>query len=162
MKFCWFNLILILTLSVCAFGQEPVSRFGKLRIVVNEDTKHKLLLNEKGLFYYEGHALEIFKVFNGKDRDYVIVVANSGGIACPAKVVIIELFKSGEPRQSEMFGSCSDEINARFINGKVIVETPMYAAHPEQLSKTELKRRESSKEVYIWFQSRLSKSIKPR
>ncbi len=52
MKLCALIATLILTLSVFANGQEPVSRFGKLRIVVNVDTKHKLLLNDKGIAFW--------------------------------------------------------------------------------------------------------------
>jgi hypothetical protein len=160
MKLRGLGSLLMILLAVSAYGQD--SRFGKLRIEDTEETKHKLMLNNKGLYYYEGQSIEILNVFNGKDRDFVILGLNSGGMACPVKVAIIEIWKSGEHRQSESFGSCSDEIKSSFINGKVMVETPMYAPHPEQLSKAELKRRERSKEVYTWFQSRLAKAIKPR
>ncbi len=159
MKTIGFILLLML-LSVSADAQD--SRFGKLQIVSKEDTKHQLLLNNKGLFYYEGQSIEILNVFKGKSNDYVILALNSGGTACPVKVAIVELLKSGEFRQSEPFGSCSDDIKTTFINEKVMIETPMYAPHPELLSKAELRKRERLKEVYTWRQSRLAKIIKPR
>jgi hypothetical protein len=164
MKFIGFTLALVFTLSASAYGQEAqASRFGKLRVAHSEDNlKHQLFLDDKELFQYEGQSIEILEVFKGKAKDYLVVAANSGGTACPVQLVVIELLSSGKSRQSEAFGSCSDEIKTSFVNGRVIVETPMYAPHPELLSKRELKRRESLKEVYSWSQGRLIKSLKPR
>jgi hypothetical protein len=164
MKFIGFTLVLVLTLSASAYAQEAqVSRFGKFRIVDSEgNLKHQLYLDDKEVFQYQGLSIEILEVFKGKAKDYVVVAANSGGTACPVQLVIIELLGSGKSIRSAAFGSCSDEIKTSFLNGKVIVETPMYAPHPEFLSKRELKRRESLKEVYSWSQGKLLKRLRPR
>jgi hypothetical protein len=150
----------MLAFPISAYGQD--SRFGKFHISSTEDTKHQLLLDKKGLYYFEGQPIEILNVFKGKANDYVVLALNSGGMACPVKLAIVELLKSGETRQSETFGSCSDDIKVNFISVKVIIETPMYTPHPDQLPKAELKRRERMKEIYTWYQSRLAKAIKPR
>lgn len=164
MKFTGFVFVLFLTLSVSAYAQEEqASRFGKFRIVDSEgNLKHQLYLDDKEVFQYRGQSIEVLEVFKGKAKDYVVVAGNSGGTACPMQLVIIELSGSGKSVRSAAFGSCSDEIKTSFINGKVIVETPMYAPHPELLPKQELKRRERLKEVYSWSQGRLIKRLKPR
>lgn len=157
--------MLLLALSASAYGQEqPTSRFGTLELKDDDDDKlnHRLLFKGKEIFRYEGQSIEILGVLKGRSIDYVIVAANSGGIACPAQAVIIELSQTGQPKISESFGSCSDSIEASLINGRVVVETPMYVPHPEFLSKRELRERERSKEVYTWYQGKLSKRIVPR
>jgi len=50
----------------------------------------------------------------------------------------------------EEFGSCSDLIKAKLVDGRVIIETPTYTPHPEYFSKKELRKRNSAKEVYTW------------
>jgi hypothetical protein len=164
MKFIGFTFVLFLALSTSAYSQEAqASRFGTLRVVDTEgNLKHQLFLDDKEVFHYEGQSIEILEVFKGKAKDYLVVAANSGGKACPVQLVIIELSSSGKSGQSKTFGSCSDEVKTSFLNGKVIVETPMYAPHPELLSKRELKRRENLKEVYTWFQGKVVKRLKPR
>lgn len=162
MKLSGLITLLTLMLAVSVSAQEPVSRFGKLQIIDSDFTKHQLMFNDQELYDYDGVSIEILKVFNGIDKDFAIIALNSGGISCPMQVVIIELFKSGAHKESKEFGSCSDLIETKFLNGKVIIETPMYVPHPDLLTKTELKRMEKLKEVYTWYQGRLVKAIKPR
>jgi hypothetical protein len=135
-----------------ASGQEPyVSRFGVIQIKADEE-----------VFQYEAQSIEIAKILKGTDRDYIIVAINSGGIACPIQLVIIELSKSAQPKVSKDFGSCTETTSARLVNDRVIIETPSYAAHPELLSKKELRRRERTKEVYTWYKGKLTKRIESR
>jgi hypothetical protein len=148
-----------------ASGQEPyVSRFGVIQIKADEEgrLKHQLLFNGKEVFQYEEQSIEIAKILKGTDRDYIIVAINSGGIACPIQLVIIELSKSAQPKVSKDFGSCTETTSARLVNDRVIIETPSYAAHPELLSKKELRRRERTKEVYTWYKGKLTKRIESR
>lgn len=43
------------------------------------------------------------------------------------------------------------------------VSTPIYTPHPEMLSKKELRKRLTTKEVYTWYRGRLSaKTISSR
>ena len=158
MKLKILFLMLFLTPSASAYvRQEPSSRFGALEIKSDEDRlNHRLLLNGKAILQYEGQSIEVLSVLRGSGRDYAIVATYSGGIACPAQVVIIELYKGERYRKSEEFGSCSDLINAKLIKGRVIVETPTYTPHPDVMSKKELRKRQATKEVYIWYRGRLS------
>lgn len=165
MKITILLFLLFLTLSVSADGrQEPSSRFGVLEIKDDESRlNHQLLLNGKTLLQYEGRSIEVVRVLKGRGRDYAIVATYSGGIACPAQVVIVEIYQGGRHRKSEEFGSCSDLIKAGLINGRVIIETPTYTPHPETLSKKELRKRLTTKEVYTWYRGRLSeKTISSR
>lgn len=165
MKLTILFFLLFSTLSVSAYGQqEPGSRFGVLEIKDDESRLgHQLLLNGKVLLQYEGQSIEVLRVLKGRGRDYAIVATYSGGRACPAQVVLVEIYQGGRHRKSEEFGSCSDLIKARLINGRVIVETPTYTPHPEMLSKKELRKRLTTKEVYTWYRGRLSaKTISKR
>jgi hypothetical protein len=165
MKLTILFFILFLTLSVSAYGrQEPGSRFGVLEIKDDESrSTHQLLLNGKVLLQYSGQSIKVRRVLKGRGRDYAIVATYSGGIACPARVVIVEIYQGGRHRKSEEFGSCSDLIKARLISGRVIVETPTYTPHPEMLSKKELRKSLTTKEVYTWDRGRLSeKTISSR
>jgi hypothetical protein len=157
-----FLLVAVPFLSAAA-QEQHVSRFGVIEIKDDEDNlKHRLLLNGKEVFQYEGQSIDIANVLKGTDRDYIIVASNSGGIACPVQFVIIEVSKSAQPKVSKDFGSCSETTNARLVNDRVIIETPSYAAHPELLSKKELKRRQRTKEVYTWYKGTLTKRIASR
>lgn len=155
--------MMALALSASAYGQHPpASRFGVIEIKDDDQFSHRLLLNGKEIFQYEGLSIELFDVLKGRGLDYLIVKTNSGGIACPFQVVIIELYKSHEYKVCEEFGSCGEPSAARLINGRVIVETPMYpGAHPELLSKQEARRRERTKEVYTWYRGKLTKRVAP-
>jgi len=157
--------ILLSITFVSAFGQqdEAVSRFGKLNVETDEtdNSKHKLLFRGKQILEYEGLTLDIEKVLKGNNRDFVIVGENSGGIACPSQVVIVELNKAGVVKTSEEFG-CLPPEKTRLVNDKVVIEMGMYVPHPELFSKKDLRKAELTKEVYIWDQGRLSKKIAPR
>jgi hypothetical protein len=165
MKLTILSFTLFLTLSVSAYGRQvPGSRFGVLEIKDGESwLNRQLLLNGKVLLQYEGQSIEVLRVLKGRGRDYAIVATYSGGRACPARVVIVEIYQGGRYRKSEEFGSCSDLIKARLADGRVIVETPTYTPHPEMLSKKELRKRLTTKEVYTWYRGRLSeKTISSR
>ena len=101
-------------------------------------------------------------MLRGSGRDYVIVTKYSGGIACPVVIVVVEVDKSGPLAISEEFGSCSDLIKAKLINGRVIIETPTYTPHPEYFSTRELRKRNSTTEVSTWYKGKLSVRTVPR
>jgi len=156
-------LIAMLALAALAYGQEqPTSRFGTIEIDDSEDRfTHRLILNGKKVLEYEGLSVDVYTVLQGSGVDYLIVETNSGGIGCPFQVVIVELYKSGEARVGEPFGSCGEPDTARLIRGRVIVEMGLYTAHPDLLSKKELRRRERMKDVYTWYQGELTKKTVP-
>jgi hypothetical protein len=93
MTFTVLFLIVALTPSTTVYAQQPpISRFGVIEIKKDEDRlKHRLLLNGKEIFQYEGQSIDIVDVLNGRGIDYLLVGAYSGGIACPMQVVIIEV-----------------------------------------------------------------------
>src|SRR5215510_12545778 len=149
---------------VSAYGQESaVSRFGKLNIKTEEtgNVRHKLLFRGKRILGFDGHSMELKEVLKGNNRDFVIVVENSGGIACPSQVVIVELNKAGVVKTSEEFG-CVPPEKTRLVNDKVVIEINPYFPHPELVTKRELRRAERTIEVFTWDQGRLSKKIVPR
>ena len=163
MKSTLLFLVVALASSASVYKQEqPVSRFGVIEIRNDEDNlSHRLFLNGKEIFQYEGQSIEIVDVLNGRGLDYLIVGTNSGGIACPTQVVVIEVHKSGDYIVTEDFGSCNPPTKARVVNGRVIIDLPMYIPHPDLLSKKELNRRQRTKEVYTWYRGKLTKKIAP-
>lgn len=152
------SLVLIIVVSIVpVLGQQNVSRFGVIEIKNDDDQlRHKLLLNDKEIFQYEGQSIEIARVLNGSDRDYLMVSNYSGGIACPVQLVIVEIYKSGRHKISEGFGTCTDLFKVRLAQGRVIVEMPQYTAHPDVFSRKELRRRQRTKVVYTWYKGKLS------
>src|SRR5262245_14573869 len=105
-----------------AHGQEEtLSRFGKLIIKTDETDplKHKLFFKGKRILEYVGESLEIEERLEGNQRDFVIVVENSGGIGCPSQIVVVELDKSGVGKISDEFGTCLAPEAVRLVNDKV-------------------------------------------
>jgi len=156
-----------LILPASSFGQrQPASRFGALKLAEaeanNSRRQYRLLFNGKEILQLEGYPVEILSVLRGSDRDYVILTKYSGGIACPVVIVVVEVDKSGPLATSEEFGSCSDLIKAKFINGWVIIETPTYTPHPEYFSTRELRKRNSTTEVFTWYKGKLFVRTVPR
>lgn len=149
-----------LVLPASTYSQQLRSRFGALELKAKEESNEPraywLLLNGKEILQFKGYPVEILSVLHGTGRDYVIVTKYSGGIACPVVVVVVELSKSGPLAVSEEFGSCSDLIKAKLVKGRVIIEMSTYTPHPEYFSKTELRERNSTNEVYTWYKGKLS------
>lgn len=155
---------IFLLLPASTHSQERLaSRFGALELKQLDEDNHqyRLLFKGKDVLQLEGYPVEVLSVLRGVDRDYVVVAKYSGGIACPVVVIIVELSKSGLPTISEEFGSCSDLIKARVVDGRVIVEMPTYTPHPEYFSKKELRKRNSTKQVYSWYKRKLSMRTLP-
>jgi hypothetical protein len=140
-------------------GQAPgQSRFGELEVKNEENSLiHRLLLNGKEIYAYEGYSIEVAQVLRGKARDYVLVAAYSGGSACPAQYVILEIDgRLGLRNSSEEFGSCSDLPTARLASERVTVEMPLYAPHPDLRTQRKLRSLGQAKEVFTWYQGKLS------
>ena len=163
MKSTILFLVALAAFAPSAGQQQQNSRFGVIEIKDDDEDrlKHQLLLNGKEIFQYEGQSIEIANVLKGKDRDFLIVGTYSGGIACPVQFVIVEIHKSGVHKVSEHFGSCTEPTKVRFID-RVIIEMPAHIAHPDLLSKNELRRRKQTKEVYTWHLGKLTKRIVSR
>ena len=141
-----------------------MSRFGKLMSKSDETDrlKHRLLFNGNPILEYVGESLEIGETLRGNDRDFVIVVENSGGIACPSQIVIVELDKTGAVKTSEEFGTCLLPEVVRLVNDKVVIEMYPYYPHPELIPRKQLREAERTKEIFIWYQGQLSKKVVPR
>jgi hypothetical protein len=150
---------------VSAYGQEETNnRFGKLVIKTDEtdNLKHKLLFKGNQILEYMGESLKIEETLTGNDRDFVIVVENSGGIACPSQIVIVELDKTGVVKTSKEFGTCLPPEVVRLVNHRVVIEMFPYYPHPELIPRKQLREAERTKEIFIWYQGRLSKKVAPR
>jgi hypothetical protein len=158
-------ILLFLLLPASTYSQKRlVSRFGALDLkIAGEDSQqYRLLFNGKEILQLEGYSVKLLSVLRGDGRDYVIVTKYSGGIACPVVIIVVELSKSGPLAISEEFGSCSDLIKAKLVAGRAIIEMPTYTPHPEYFSKQELRKRNSTKEVYTWHKGKLSMRTLPR
>lgn len=154
-----FLVVALAPFALTAGQQQQISRFGVIEIKGDDEDslKHQLLLNGKEIFQYEGQSMEIANLLKGRDRDFLVVGAYSGGIACPVQFVIVEVYKSGTHKVSEQFGGCTEPTKVRLIIDRVIIEMPAHIPHPDLLSKTELRRRQRTKEVYTWYKSKLTK-----
>ncbi len=169
MALVWRRILLgaalLLASGVSAYGQaEVVSRFGKLMVQQDEadGLKHFLLFKDKKILEYEGHSLEIEEVLQGRGRDFVVIVEHSGGIACPAQMVIVELNASGGHTVSDEFGTCLPPAEVRLMGDKLVIEMSPYVPHPELISKRELLATERSKVVFTWYQGKLAERWLPR
>ena len=149
-------VIVIVGSFIAVSGQQNVSRFGVIEIKDNEEGRHKLLLNGKEIVQYKGQSIEIARVLKGGGRDYLIVGNYSGGIACPVQLVIVEIYKPGDHKVSEEFGTCTDLFKVRLVNDRVMVEMRQYTAHPDVFPKKELRERDRTKVVYTWYKGKLS------
>ncbi len=155
-------IILISLFLVCSpytYSQNEIaSRFGALDLKQSDEDSHqyRLLFNGKEVLQLEGYPVEVLSVLRGSGRDYVIVTKHSGGIACPVVIIVVELAKSGPLAISEEFGSCSDLIKAKLVKSRVIIEMPTYTPHPENFSKKEQRKGNSTKQVYTWYKGKLS------
>jgi hypothetical protein len=155
---------LFLILSTSTYSQKRLeSSFGVLDLKLVDDDSHqyRLLFNGKEILQLGGLSVELQSVLHGAGRDYIIVTKNSGGIACPVVIIVIELSKSGQFAISEEFGSCSDLIKAKLVKEQVIIEMPVYTPHPEYFSRKQLRKRNSTKEVYTWHKGKLSMRTLP-
>lgn len=147
---------------VPAYSQEVVvSRFGKLNVKTDEtdSLKHKLFFKGKLILEYVGASLEIEEVLEGDGRDFVIVVENSGGIACPSQIVIVELDKAGAVKTSDEFGTCLPPEEVNLLNDKVVIVMYRYYAHPELIPGRQLREAERTKEIFTWYQGQLSRKV---
>src|SRR5262245_33968704 len=159
-------LFCIIALTPCAvtYGQQqPVSRYGMVEIKDDDDRlKHRLLIDGKEVFQYEGESIQIVDVLKGTGVDYLVVGAYSGGIACPMQVVIVEVNKSGEHNVSKEFGACTEPTKTTLVNGRVTMQMPSHIPHPELLSKKELRTRQRTTEIYTWYKGKLTKKLLTR
>lgn len=137
-------------------GKEATTRAGTLTIRKDGERGDALYLNEGKIS--EGYSQEIVKVLNGRNADFVLVASYSGGIACPATAIIMELHGPKKYRISEEFGSCSDIMAARLEGDGVVVEMPAFTGHPELLDEEGRKSLYGVKEIFAWKNGKLTKS----
>jgi len=142
---------------------QTIGRFASVEIKKDQDRlKHWLLVSGKAMFDYEGQSIDVFSVVTARNTDYAVVAAYSGGIACPVKVVILEIQRSGEHKVSPQFGSCNEPAEVDFVNGRVVVEMAVYVPHLELVPKNQLRKMQRTKEVYSWYKGKITRALAPR
>jgi len=95
-------------------------RGGELRIEHHEENP-VLLVNNQRLYAPETFALNIEKTFQLTDADVVLVMNDSGGIACPSQFVLVTVPLQGAPKVSQEFGTCNDEVTTSQNQGVISV-----------------------------------------
>ncbi|MBV5311372.1 hypothetical protein [Chromatium okenii] len=122
----------LLLLAVCSvdisYASESnvlVVRGGELSITGESNNEQQLLLNGSKLRDGDGYSLSFEKKFTVGDNDVVLMMNNSGGIACPVQYFFVSVSPQGNAKVSPEFGTCSDQAEAYQTGLKIKVTMPV-------------------------------------
>jgi hypothetical protein len=135
------------------------SRHSQLSVLTTAEAKFDVLVNTKRIATLEGYSVSIEEQFSVKENDIFLLAVNSGGMACPMELYIIQVANAADAVISPSFGTCSDYYLAQIEDGALVVKMPSYfnPMHLKDLNESELKAVESRKgTVFRWLNSRLS------
>lgn len=104
------------------------TRYGDVVIAATEDgSSFELSANAESLATLMGYSVNFENIYSAGDADDVLISVNSGGMACPMSLHIVELRQEGPPVLSPEFGTCSDYYRAEVDDGELLVRMPDYA-----------------------------------
>jgi hypothetical protein len=137
------------------------TRYGELSLQTTEDGDFKLSVNEKQIGTYGGYSVSIQEKFQIGTNDVFLVAVNSGGMACPMDLYIVQVGKDSSSKVSERFGTCTDSYKANVSKDSLIVRMPSYfnPMHLNDLSEDEKKEIDQQKgSIYTWFDSKITET----
>jgi hypothetical protein len=147
-------------------GEGVATRFGKFEIKQEAGKEMRLTFNGRVIHEWTDedenrpYIVSAEKPIPYGAKDYVLFFQNSGGIACPGTFLLYEVSASSV-KEGPDFGTCSDLLQVRVKDGKLIVDMPVYIPHPEFLDKKELGERENTKMVYVWDGQKIAEGFFP-
>ena len=152
-------LFLCLVANSCSSGNaDPLPKQAietKLGLLTVEKDQKKdaeaVFLNKKKVLDLDEYSSSLWLSGPIKlgDKELFFVFQNSGGIACPGTYVVLEI--KDPVGVSNTFGSCGETYTIKVVGNTLEIIMPTYVPHPDLLSKSELKRRLKSSEVFVWF-----------
>jgi hypothetical protein len=149
--------------SCASYDKECVAniktRYGELSLKTNDDGDFKLSIDKKEIATYNGYSISIQEKFQIGTNDIFLVALNSGGMACPMDLYVVQIGNASNYKVSERFGTCSDAYKASVTKDSLIVKMPSYfnPMHTDDLSDEEKKEIDQAKgSVYTWFDSRIT------
>ena len=152
-------LFLCLVANSCSSGNaDPLPKQAietKLGLLTVEKDQKKdaeaVFLNKKKVLDLDEYSSSLWLSGPIKlgDKELFFVFQNSGGIPCPRTYVVLEI--KDPVGVSNTFGSCGETYTIKVVGNTLEIIMPTYVPHPDLLSKSELKRRLKSSEVFVWF-----------
>jgi hypothetical protein len=135
------------------------TRYGELSLQTTDEGDFKLSVNKKQIATYSGYSVSIQEKFEIGMNDIFLVAVNSGGMACPMDLYIVQVGNVSNYKVSERFGTCTDSYKANVTKDSLIMKMPAYfnPMHLDDLSedeKKEIDQRQGS--VYTWFDSKIT------
>jgi hypothetical protein len=137
------------------------TRYGELSLQTTEEGDFKLTINKKELATYTGYSISIQEKFQIGTSDIFLVAVNSGGMACPMDLYVVQIDDASSYKVSERFGTCTDSYKANVSKDSLIVKMPSYfnPMHLDDLSEDEKREIDQAKgSVYTWFNSKITET----
>jgi hypothetical protein len=135
------------------------TRYGELSVKTTDQGDFQLSVNQEQIATMSGYSISIQEKFQIGMNDIFLVAVNSGGMACPMDLYIIQIDRVSSYKVSERFGTCTDYYKASVNKDSLIVKMPSYfnPMHLEDLNENERREiNERKGSVYTWFNSKIT------
>ncbi|OYD25729.1 hypothetical protein [Oceanimonas baumannii] len=97
----------------------------KVSLSTNDDGVTHIFLDDRPAFsvndYYSARVL---KEYTTSDNKVSVIQLLTGGTGCPADHMLLVSHYHGQPLLTPTFGNCSDMIETKVENGKIVMELP--------------------------------------
>ena len=137
------------------------TRYGEVLFTTTDEGDFRLSVNQKHDRTFQGYSVTLQGVYALSKSDNVLVALNSGGMACPMELYIVQIRVDSTHAVSRSFGTCTDYYKAYVDKDALLVRMPAYfnPMHFKDLSKKERKEVEQRKgTVFRWSNSRLTEA----
>jgi len=149
--------------SCASYDKECVAsvktRYGELSLATTDDGDFKLSINKEQIATYTGYSISIQEKFEIGTNDLFLIAVNSGGMACPMDLYVVQIGNASSYKASERFGTCTDSYKANANKDSLVVRMPSYfnPLHQDDLSEDEKKEIDQAKgSVYTWTNAKLT------
>src|SRR5262245_16577423 len=116
--------------SCASYNEECVAsiktRYGELSLETTDQGDFKLSVNKEQIATLSGYSISIQEKFEIGINDIFLLAVNSGGMACPMDLYIIQVGNASSYKVSERFGTCTDYYKAYVSKDCLIVKMPSY------------------------------------
>lgn len=133
-------------------------RDGEVSINTKSEYGFQLYVNGKPIADFEGYSLSIQETNIVNDNEIILLALNSGGMACPMEMYIVEISKTSNAI-SEAFGSCTDYYRTYTDKNVFVVRMPFYfnPMHLQDLSEKEREKIKNTGDTeFRWSNSKIT------
>lgn len=136
-------------------------RNGAISLNKDDDSDFKLILNGESVATLSGLSVTIQEEFSfGEDEGYdvFLIAVNTGGMACPMKVYLLEVSGESDYALSDAFGTCSDYYEAYTEDDeKLVIGMPVYLnpMHANDIRGDEEVEEVENITIYEWKNAKL-------